>query len=729
MGGVSVESGDGAAAFVTKDGEGLSHIDLIVKGIHCPKCISDIEGSLHAKDGVRNARVNFSTSRLHVAWDASRIGSTDIVKTITDLGFGATPIDAAGERTPDQEEARRLLIALAVAGFATANIMLLSISVWAGFEMGEATRSLLHWISGLIALPAVAFSGRPFFFSAWRSLRASRVNMDVPISLAVILACVLSVFEARAGGVHTYFDAAVMLLFFLLIGRYLDLRMRVRARSAANDLMALQKMAAQVIAPDGRTSTVPAAAVHPGDLMLVAQGERVPVDGVVESGRTELDVSLLTGETVPAAAEQGTAVFAGAINLGAPIRVRAEKTRETSLLAEIARLMEIAEQGRARFVRLADKAASVYVPVVHTLAAATFMGWWLLGTGGWIPAATNAIAVLIITCPCALGLAVPVVQVVATGYLFRRGVLTKSSDGLERLAEVDAVVLDKTGTLTRGHPELITRDGVAEDDLALAATLARASRHPLSRALVRAAGDGPAAKDVTETPGFGLAWASPEGEVRLGSRAWCGIEEGAGGTGPELWLRHGDGRTVHFAFEDALRTDAAETVSTLRDMGLTVTLLSGDRPEAVRAAAKAAGIEDFTASCLPTDKIARLEALEKQGRKVLMVGDGLNDAPSLAAAHASISPSSAADISQTAADFVFQGKRLGAVVTALLAARGARRLVLQNFGIAALYNTIAVPLAVAGLVTPLIAAVAMSASSIVVSLNALRLNLMKPGVR
>lgn len=729
MAGVAADQWDTSAAFVTQDDEGLAHIDLLVQGIHCPKCIRDIEGGLTSRDGVKNARVNFSTNRLHVAWDAGRLASSDIVKTVTDLGFETTPIDATVDRSPDQDEARKLLIALAVAGFAAANVMLLSVSVWAGVEMGDATRTLLHWISALIALPAVVFSGRPFFTSAWKAFRSGRLNMDVPISLAVILACALSIFETQAGGTHAYFDAAVMLLFFLLIGRYLDLRMRVRARSAASDLMALQRVTAHLIGVDGSTTPVPVSTIRPGDTLFVAQGERVPVDGTVESGRTELDVSLLTGETLPTIAAEGTDVFAGAINLAAPIRVRADKTSDNSVLADIVRLMENAEQGRARFVRLADRAASVYVPTVHTLAAVTFLGWWLLGTGGWIHAATNAIAVLIITCPCALGLAVPVVQVVASGLLFRRGVLTKSSDGLERLAEVDTVVFDKTGTLTRGQPDLVAGQNIAAADLALAASLARASRHPLSRALARAAGDGPTADHVQETPGFGLELETAQGTVRLGNRAWVGIDDTDEAKDLELWLRRADGKTVRFAFEDGLREDARDTIGTLKQMGLEVMLLSGDRAAAVAAAARDAGIENFKAGCLPTDKIAELECLKAAGRKVAMVGDGLNDAPSLAAAYASLSPASAADISQTAADFVFQGERLGAVVTAIRVSRAARSLVFQNFGLAILYNIIAVPLAVAGIVTPLIAAVAMSASSIVVTLNALRLNLIRRGER
>ena len=726
MGGVAALVPDVSQPFVKKDEGGIAHLDLLVGGIHCPKCVRDIESNLISRDGVKSARVNLTTNRLHVAWDDASVQSSDIVRCVSDLGFDATPIDASGDTSPEEIEARRLLIAMAVAGFAVANVMLLSVSVWAGVEMGPATRTMMHWISAAIALPAVAFSGRPFFGSALRALKAKRLNMDVPISLAVLLACVMSLVETRAGGTHAYFDAAVMLLFFLLIGRYLDMYMRTRARSAANDLMALQKVTAHIVDEDGAITAVPVSAIGEGDLLHVAQGARIPVDGTLDHDRAELDVSLLTGESLPQVIERDATVFAGSINLGSALLMRATKTSDTSVLADIVRMMEDAEQGRARYVRLAERAARIYAPAVHLLAFGTFIGWWVLGTGGWSFAATNAIVVLIITCPCALGLAVPVVQVVASGHLFRKGILAKSADGLERLAEIDTVVFDKTGTLTEGTPRLKNLEQYASEDIELAASLARASRHPLSRALCQAAPKGGVLDNVSEILGFGLEASTPSGMMRLGNRVWCEVDKDEPATDEmELWLRQADGKLTRFAFEDALRPDAVEAIQTLRAMGLDVMLLSGDRAEPVTSVAGQLGIEKYEAACLPGDKIAHLADLADSGARVLMVGDGLNDAPSLAAAHASISPASAADISQTAADFVFQGESLNAIPTAIKAARLARQLVLQNFGLAAAYNVIAVPLAIAGFVTPLIAAIAMSASSIVVTVNALRLNLIK----
>jgi Cu2+-exporting ATPase len=366
---------------------------------------------------------------------------------------------------------------------------------------------------------------------------------------------------------------------------------------------------------------------------------------------------------------------------------------------------------------------------VHLLALAAFLGWVLLGGLAWQPALLIAVAVLIVTCPCALGLAVPAVQVIASGRLLKRGVLLKSGTALERLADVDTVVFDKTGTLTLGRPELTDRD-VDPLDLRAAASLAGASTHPLARALARAAPEAPVLDGVREEPGCGLAWTDARGnETRLGKRAWVGVDDAGAGDhdGPELWLARPGQTPVRFAFDDPLRADAGEVVRALQAEGKAVVLLSGDRAPTVEKVAGALGLADWQAECAPGEKVARLEQLVAGGKRVLMVGDGLNDAPALAAASVSLSPASAADISQTAADAVFQGDRLAPMLEALATARRAGRLVHQNFGLALAYNVVAVPLAMAGFVTPLIAAVVMSASSLAVTGNSLRLGLAKTG--
>jgi len=715
-------------AFVTRPDAGTARLNLMVENLHCAGCIRKIEGTLGAIPGVVSARVNMSTRRLVVDWREGAVAPRALMRTVRDLGYPVAPFNPLELHDAAAREGRRLLTALAVAGFAAGNVMLLSVSVWAGLDggMGAGTRGLFHWISALVALPAIAYAGQPFFRSALNALRSRALNMDVPISLGVLLAAALSLHQTMLGGPHTYFDAALMLLFFLLIGRYLDHRVRAKARSVAEHLITLSAIAARVVSEDGSERLIPAAELEPGMIVALSAGERVPADGVIVEGRSELDTSLVTGETLPVPTGPGERAFTGTLNLAAPLRLRVTAVAEGTLLAEIVRLVEAAEQGRARYVRLADRVARLYAPLVHALAAATFLGWLLLAGAGWEASLTVAIAVLIITCPCALGLAVPVVQVVAAGVLLRRGVLVKSPDGLERLAEVDTVVFDKTGTLTLGRPELAAGDR-SERDLTLAAALARHSNHPLSRALSRAGGTGglPEISEISELPGRGLEGRLNGRRIRLGSRRWCGPNDAQTDGAPEmeLWLAVEGAEPRRFAFADALRPDARATVESLRAQGLAIELLSGDRDAVVRAVAEELGIADWRAGCLPAEKTARLEALAAQGRKVLMVGDGLNDAPSLAAGFASISPASAADISQTAADLIFQGAHLAPVATALEVARRARRLVVQNFALAVLYNMVAIPIAVVGLVTPLIAAVAMSSSSILVTLNALRLRL------
>lgn len=721
--------------FVRAGADGAAELDLVVENLHCPGCIPRIEGALQGRPGVLEARVNLSSRRLRLRW---RGGATaaDLLEPVLAQGYRLAPFDSDAVAAAGEAERRALLRALAVAGFAAGNVMLLSVSVWSGLaaDMGSATRGLLHWVSALIALPAVAYAGRPFFASAAAALRGRRLNMDVPISVAVLLTTAMSLFETLRGGPLVYFDAAVMLLFFLLIGRTLDLGVRGRVRSAAENLLALRARSATLIEADGRRRSVATAALSRGARVAVATGERIPADGLIAAGGGEIDTSLVTGESLPRPAGIGDEVFAGTVNLGAPLEIAVTATGDGTLLAEIGRLMAAAEQGRARYVRLADRAARIYAPTVHGLAAATFLGWLLIAGAAWQSALMTAVAVLIITCPCALGLAVPAVQVTAVARLLRRGVLVKSADGLERLAQADAVVFDKTGTLTLGRPELVNGPGsgfraVLPADLRLAASLACVSWHPLARALCRAAGPVAAAGEVREEPGMGLEALAGGHTVRLGHRSWCGVADAGVAVEMEMWLAAEGRAPVRFAFRDAPRADAAELIRWLRRQGLSVSLLSGDRPGAVRPLAEALGIADWRAECRPADKTARLADMARAGRRVLMVGDGLNDAPALAAAHVSASPAEAADISQTAADVILQGDGLAPLAEAIRVARLARRLVLQNFALAFGYNVIAVPLAVAGHVTPLIAAAVMSASSIVVTLNALRLNLLRRGER
>ncbi|MEM9962951.1 MAG: heavy metal translocating P-type ATPase [Pseudomonadota bacterium] len=692
--------------------------DFMVPDIHCAGCMRRIEEFLSNHPGILRARVNLTQRRVRIEYQAGQVSTDDLVARLSALGYPARPVDTKALAAIGHDRAGRDLLArLGVAGFAAMNVMLLSVSVWSGAE--GATRDLMHWVSGLIALPAIAYAGVPFFRSAKAALTAGRLNMDVPISLAVILAAGTSLYETAQSGAHAYFDAGISLVFFLLIGRYLDHRSRALARSAAAELASLSARSASLLTADGTRKAVPVETLAIGDVIEVAAGERLPADGTVRDGRSDLDRSLLTGETVPEPTGPGGDVLAGMLNLSGPLTVTVTATVEDTFLADIARMIAAAEQGRGRYDRWADQAARIYAPGVHLIALAAFIGWaW--ATGDWHLALTTATAVLIITCPCALGLAVPAVHAVASGRLFRKGIFLKDGSVLERLARIDTVVFDKTGTLTDGQPVLV--EGPEDPRAwALALALAEGSRHPLSQALAAAIrARGIAAVEVAgrrEHPGQGISGSFRGVEVRLGHPDWIDAPDRGEAC---VCLLGPDGAISRFSFEDRPREDLSETCAALRGMGLTLAVFSGDAEAPVRRIADLARIDEARARMTPGQKMRALEALSRQGRRVLMVGDGINDAPSLAAADASMSPVAAADVSRAAAGLVFTGARLAPVAEAIATARSSRKRAMENFALAALYNAVAIPAALAGLITPLVAALAMSGSSIVVTLNALR---------
>ena len=695
-----------------------TRLALSVPTVHCAACISAIERELSKTPGVQSARVNLTLKRASVEADPD-VTAADLISVLERIGYEAHELDVGTLSATENDKAGRdLLMRLAVAGFASMNVMLLSVSVWSGAE--AATRDLFHWISAAIALPTIVFSGKPFYVNAWSALKHKRLNMDVPIVLAIILAVATSLWETSLSGEHAYFDAALTLTFFLLAGRYLDHRTRAVARSAAEELAALEVPRALRLR-DGEEETVQVSELAVGDLILVRPGGRMPVDGEIVEGQSELDRSLLTGETVPVFAEPGFGVSAGEVNLTGPLVIRATAVGEETSLHRMADLVAIAESGRSRYTSLADKAAKLYAPGVHILSALAFVGWYLY-TFDMRTALNIAAAVLIITCPCALGLAVPAVTTAASGRLFRKGMLIKHSTALERLAEVDTVVFDKTGTLTAGTPQVENLGDFQRRDLEIALALAMGSSHPLSTALANAAreaGIKPAkVSDIEEVPGYGTQGRVGDTLVRLGRAAWIGAQPLAQ---TSAFLSVGDGTTRAFTFSDTLRDGAEEAVRGLLDAGKEVLLVSGDSIGAVEALANKLGIEKWIAEALPEDKAARVQAMTDEGKRVLMVGDGLNDTAALAAAHVSISPASALDAARVASDIVLLGGDLSPIADAVATARSATKRIRENFRIATIYNIIAVPLAVAGLATPLIAALAMSSSSITVSLNALRL--------
>ena len=720
---------------------------LVVPGMHCAGCMSKVERGLTALPGVNTARVNLTARQVRVAHDGA-VTVPDMVDALARIGFPAQP--RGPELAAPPSAVKPLLAPLGVAAFAAMNVMLLSVSIWSGAD--GATRDLFHWLSALIGVPAVIYSGRVFFASAWAALKRGRTNMDVPISIGVSLATGLSFYETLTHGHEAWFDGTLMLLLFLLSGRALDAMMRDRARTGVDALLRQAAPGAMIVsrgeAPGGAVEWLAAADLVPGMVMRLATGERLAADGTIVTGSTRFDRSLLTGESAAVPAVKGDAVIAGMLNLGAPVDVIVTATGQDTSLAEIARLMESAGQHRSAYVRIADRASQLYAPCVHTLAAASFIGWMLAGAG-WHQSLVIAIAVLIITCPCALGLAVPVAQVVAAGALMRVGVMVKDGSALERMARVDRVAIDKTGTLTCGRPlpdpALLAR--LPADAASVALALASHSRHPLSRALVEAlgaAGVGAAElADVRELAGDGVraVWQDAAGHSRrvalrrpegAGHHDAMGSGVGAspastadlaGGMSSVLDIEGQPAWLIPFA--DRLRPDTTQALARLRALGAEPSILSGDTARAVGDVARITGLA-AQAAASPAEKraaIARLQAGGPDGaaHHVLMAGDGLNDGPALAAADASIAPGTASDVGRQAADFVFLGDSLLALPRALAISKATMRVVRQNFILAIGYNALAVPLAIAGKVTPLLAAVAMSTSSLLVIANSLRL--------
>ncbi|MEK1930595.1 MAG: heavy metal translocating P-type ATPase, partial [Pararhizobium sp.] len=666
-------------------GDGSHQTDFSVPGVHCANCIRAIEGGLSRLPGVDQARVNLSSRRVSVKWRGDP--APPMIETLSALGYAAH----LSEPEPGQAdpEFSRLIRALSVAGFSAMNIMLLSVSVWSGAD--AETRQAFHWISAALAAISLLYSGPVFFRSAWAVLRRGRTNMDVPISIGICLAFGLSLYDTVNSGEHAYFDAATSLIFFLLIGRTLDHAMRERARVAVRGLMRLAPRGAMTVRDDGSRDYVPVSEVEPGMRIDLAAGDRVPVDGRVEEGASDMDCAIATGESAPRHVGPGSIVTAGMLNLDGPLRIVATANADNSFLAEMVRMMEAAEGARARYRRLADRASRLYSPVVHTAAFVTFLGW-MTATGDWHRAIGSAIAVLIITCPCALGLAVPIVQVVAARRLFENGIMLKDGSGIERLAEINGVVFDKTGTLTLGRPRLVNGSSIEPEALQIAASMARHSRHPIATALsaVSKSGSDISPSDIIETPGFGVEARFDDRTYRLGRAEWALAGRAAQqDLGTVLSC---DGRlTARFDFEEEFRPGAALAVKELQTANLQLEIISGDREPAVETVAQHLGIAHYAAGLLPGEKMDRLKTLADNGRKVLMVGDGLNDVPALAAAHVSMAPANAADIGRKSADFVFLHQDLGAVPMAIAVARKAGSLVRQNFLLAVLYNVIALP--------------------------------------
>lgn len=679
-------------------------LQFSVPSVHCAACIGKIERGLAHLNGVLSVRVNLSMKRLSIT---GPVDPDQVLTAVEDLGFEVFALDSASLQVAQDSVGRSLLTRMAVAGFAMMNVMLFSVAIWSGAT--DYTRDLFHLISAAIALPVILYAGQPFFRSAWSALRVRRLNMDVPISLAILLASAMSLFETLQGGTEAYFDAALSLTFFLLIGRYMDHRTRSAARSAARELTALEVHTAERLTGD-ETKTVAVTDLEVGDIILVPTGARVAVDGVLLSADALMDRSVLTGESAAVTLKSGDILQAGEINLTAPLRLRAMTVGADTSLRRMAELVETAENARNSYTALADRAAQIYAPAVHTLALVALLGWWF-ATGDFRHSLNIAIAVLIITCPCALGLAVPAVSTAAVSRLFSAGFLVRHATALERLAEVTRIVFDKTGTLTR--PTVQLPIDMTKEEKSVAKALAQSSFHPLSRALVNTLTDVPAAAvdNIEEIAGQGVSGSYEGQTVQLGRGPWLGAQHSG------LCLRVGDAAALPLEVPEALRAGVAEAIGAL-DLPCEIVTGDTDLPAQTLAAKLSLPV---ISNASPQAKIDRLQTLSDEGERVLMVGDGLNDTAALAKAHASIAPSTALEASRNAADIVILKDSFADLPLIIRVARATRRLSQQNFAIAAIYNCIAVPIALAGFATPLAAALAMSLSSLTVLANAQRM--------
>lgn len=710
----------------------LAESVFAIEGIHCAACAPLLEGVLRAVPGVLEAEVNGTTRRARVRWQPGSTRVSALAGAIERAGYRARPAQAGEPQALRQREQRRALWRLFVAGFCMMQVMMYATPAYvaAPGEIAADIERLLRWASWLLSLPVVLFSAGPWLAGAWQALRLRRLGMDVPVALAIVVAFVVSTgatfAPGGAFGSEVYFDSLTMFVTFLLLGRWLELRARNATLGALDALVQRMPQMVERLRDDGLSELVQAGQLRAGDRVRVRPGQAFPADGVLEVGSsTQVDEALLTGESLPLARAAGAAVLAGSLNLAAPVTMRVERVGDDTRYAAIVALVERAAADRPALVRAADRVARPFLWGVLLLAAGAAAVWSTIDPAESVRV---ALAVLVVTCPCALSLAAPAALLSAAGSLARRGVLVQRLAALEALAQVDGVIFDKTGTVTEDRLALAAVAWAAGCDAARpraeALALAQASLHPMARALCAAwSGEQPARLHaLVEHAGQGV-----EGVDALGRRWRFGAAEFAAasaqddGDGATAFLACDGALLARFVFEETLRADAAATVAALRDDGAEPRLLSGDRSSAVRRVAGALGIDRFTAGATPERKLAELTQLQAAGRRIAMVGDGINDAPVLARADVSVAMGQGADLARSRADFTLLSGRLSDLVAARRLARRTMAVLRQNLVWAALYNAACVPLALTGWLPPWAAGLGMAVSSLAVVLNAQRL--------
>jgi len=723
--------------FVRQGPGGVRQATLLVEGVTCGACAWLIERRLRGIDGVRSAAVNLSARRVQVEWDDARARLSAILQAVAALGYRASGFDAAAGESAAARERRAMLWRLFVAGLAMMQVMMYAVPVYlSGADMTPDVERLMRWASFVLTVPVILWSAGAFFSNAWRGLRAHRLVMDLPVALGIAIAFAASVWATVTGRGEVYFDSVTMFVFLLLGARYLEVLARARAAETQQRLVRHTPAVAERIVPGSgaaRTERVAAARLEPGDLVQVAPGAIIPADGTVTAGTSAADESLLTGESRPVAKRAGDRVTGGSVNLESPLTVAVTRVGPESVLAGIMRLMDRAQAGRPRVAEIADRAAQCFIAILIPVALAAAAAWlWIDPSRAlWV-----LVAVLVVSCPCALSLATPAAFAAATGALHRGGILVTRGHALETLARATHVVFDKTGTLTSGRLSLIGVTPLGDLDreacLAVAAALERGSEHPIAWALLPVAAglSQNTAEDVTNHPGRGVEARIRGRRFRIGSPAFA--SELAGRPLPaELTFAADDvtvvaladeqGYLALFALGDALRSGAGWLVRELEAAGKTVCVLSGDRQRTVTHVARALGIGIAAGEAGPEAKLDFVRGLQARGAVVAMVGDGVNDAPVLAQAQVSIAMGGGTDLAHASADVVCLADDIGRLAGAFATARAALRIVRQNLAWAAAYNAVAIPLAAAGWVTPLAAGVGMAASSLAVVVNALRL--------
>jgi Cu+-exporting ATPase len=707
--------------------------DLVVGGMTCAACAARIERVLNKLPGT-HASVNFATERARIDYDPAVAGVDDFIAAIRKAGYDATRPPAASTPAAITDTNAEWTV-FWVAALLTAPFL------WqmAGMMTGDHHDWIPRPVQFLLAAPVQFWAGRRFYVGAWKSLAGGGANMDVLVAMGTTVAFAYStVITAMRLPHHVYFEASAMVIALVLAGKLLEGRARRRMTAALTDLARLQPRTARRESPDGTVTEVPVEQLVPGDIFLVRPGDAIPVDGTVADGRSAVDQALLTGESIPVAKQAGDPVFAATINGDGRLRCRAQAVGAGTVLAGVIRLIEDAQASKAPIQQLADRIAAIFVPAVLLIALGTVAGWVL--AGDMEAGIVNAVAVLVIACPCALGLATPTAVVVATGRGAREGILIRNAEALENAARLGVMVFDKTGTLTSGRPEVRTiapAAGSTETDvLAVAAALERDSEHPLAQAVLRAAQARalmpPGLDGFLSTPGRGVAGRIGGAAVLLGSPAFLASQGIAGDdataaelaeTGASVIAVARDQRLLgHIALADRLRPSAAAAVRALQQRGIATCMLTGDNPASAAAIAQAVGIDRYEAALLPADKAARIAALKAGGTRVGMTGDGINDAPALASADVSFAMASGADIAVRSADITLMRSDPATLVAAIDLSRAALSKIRQNLFFAFVYNAIGIPLACAGLLNPVFAGAAMALSSVSVVTNALLLN-------